>query len=58
MRTSSFLPGIKFGVMVMTLVGALFIGLGPVSSATDDNEKISLSMATMLRSARAVISDK
>ena len=58
MRTTSLFPGIKLGVMVITLVGVLFVGLGPVSSATDDNEKISLSMATMLRSARAVISDK
>ena len=58
MRTTSLLPRVKIGVLLVTLVGALVIGLGPVSSATDDNERISLSMATMLRSARAVISDK
>ena len=58
MRITTLLPRIKVGVLLATLVGALVIGLGPVSSATDDNEKITLSMATMLRSARAVISDK
>lgn len=58
MRITSTFPGVKIGILLVTLVGASIIGLGPVSSAIDANEKITLSMATMLRSARAVISDK
>ena len=47
---------IALGVFLGAFCVSLFAGAGHVSSAINENEEIALSMATLLRSARAVIS--
>lgn len=47
---------IALGAVLGAFCISLFAGAGQVISATTDNEEIALNMATLLRSARAVIS--
>ena len=57
MRTTGWLQKLKIAALFLTLCTALSMGVGHIAVAGYDDERTALSLATFLRSARAVISD-